>query len=245
MTTSKKHLFGFEPLSAEQKTQKVQGVFSDVATYYDLMNDVMSLGSHHLWKNQLIDMVHPCKNDIILDLACGTGDLTQRILNRCADTHIVMCDLNWEMLNQGAKQVHSPQVTHIQANAEYLPFKDCLFSKSMIAFGIRNVTDIPKALTELYRTCQNNGQVYIMEFGIPSSEPEKTLSTAYLNHALPLMGEVIANDKDSYDYLAKSIQKFPSCEQFQSMLYQSGFSQVQITPILFGSVNIFTALKSQ
>ena len=245
MTTSeKKHFFGFEPISADQKTEKVQSVFSDVAKYYDLMNDVMSLGSHRLWKNQLIDMVLPCTNDVILDLACGTGDLTQRILGRCLDARVIMCDLNWEMLYEGSKQVQSPQVTPIQANAEQLPFKDCLFSKSMIAFGIRNVTDIPKALTELYRTCQYNGQVFIMEFGIPAAEPEKTLSTAYLNHALPLMGEVIANDKDSYDYLAKSIQKFPSVEQFQSMIYQSGFSQVQVTPILFGSVNIFTALKS-
>ena len=243
MPLEKKHFFGFESLSANSKTHKVQSIFSHVANYYDLMNDIMSLGLHRDWKNQLIDKVCPCKNDVILDLACGTGDLTQRILDRSSDTRVIMCDLNWNMLCEGSKQVQSSQVNYIQANAESLPFQNGAFSKSMIAFGIRNVTEIEKALSELYRTCQNSGQVHIMEFGIPASEPERTLSIGYLNHALPHMGQAIANDKASYDYLAKSIQKFPSSERFQNMLYQAGFSHVKITPLLLGCVNIFSAHK--
>ncbi|MBM4211655.1 MAG: ubiquinone/menaquinone biosynthesis methyltransferase [Gammaproteobacteria bacterium] len=245
MPTERKHFFGFEVLSAENKTEKVQSVFSNVATYYDLMNDVMSLGTHRLWKSQLIDLVAPENHDLILDLACGTGDLTRRVIERSPNTNVIMCDLNWSMLKTGLKTIQSPFVSTIQANAESLPFINELFSKSMIAFGIRNVTDVPKALSELYRTCKHQGKVFIMEFGIPASEPEKTISKAYLNHVLPLMGDMIAGDKASYDYLAKSIQKFPNNEQFQSMLYQSGFSQVSITPILFGAVNIFSALKTK
>ena len=242
------HHFGFKKIREEDKTKQVQALFSDVASYYDLMNDALSLGTHRLWKNTLIhQIISPTPDDVILDLACGTGDLSFKIRQACPEAKVTMCDLNLEMLIEAKKRSfdeNHPNINMLQANAESLPFADCTFNKAMIAFGIRNVTHINLALKELYRVTQNFGTVYIMEFSLPENPVINSLATGYLNHALPLIGRYLVNDESSYKYLGESIQTFPKPEKFKDMLLDAMFTHVDIETLMLGAVRIYKAYKT-
>tara|TARA_Y200000002_G_scaffold73650_1_gene57700 strand:+ start:5588 stop:6319 length:732 start_codon:yes stop_codon:yes gene_type:complete len=238
--------FGFQKVRSDLKTEKVQQVFRDVSDYYDLMNDIMSAGLHRSWKEKMISYVNPLPNDCILDLACGTGDLAIKALSKEPEINIVLCDLNSDMLELSQSRLTNQNhlsASVVQANAENLPYLNDSFDKCMIAFGIRNVTHIDKALKELYRVTRDFGSVYIMEFSLPSEPIPRQLAKQYLDYALPMMGTVVANDAKSYQYLSESIQLFPQPVEFISQLKSSGFRSVTHIPMMFSSVNLFCAHK--
>lgn len=240
--------FGFTPVSKAEKTERVQDVFSDVASYYDIMNDVMSFGLHRLWKDSAINILNPKPDQKILDLAAGTGDLTSRVLCREPNTEVIMADLNEAMLREGQENLYNngyaSNFSCVRANAECLPFDDESFDKTMISFGIRNVSDLEKALSELYRVTKSFGQCLIMEFSLPQHDIPKAISKAYLDYILPIMGQVIAGDKKSYEYLGQSIQQFPDAHAFKHLLLDAGFDHVRVHTFMMDNVKLHQCFKT-
>lgn len=236
--------FGYESVDPQEKTRRVGGVFSRVARRYDLMNDLMSGGMHRHWKNQFVRRLKPRKGETILDMAGGTGDIAFRIAESGAQ--VTVADINPDMLKVGigrARQRGIEGLVWAEENAETLTFPDLTFDAYTIAFGIRNVTHIDKALAEAHRVLRIGGRFFCLEFSTPTWPGFREVYDAYSHHVVPKLGKAVANDEASYRYLVESIRRFPSMPEFAAMIELAGFAQVRIEPILGGAVAIHSGWK--
>lgn len=240
--------FGFSHVSAAEKTRRVRAVFESVASKYDLMNDLMSVGLHRLWKRQAVARLDVRPTHTILDLAGGTGDMT-RLIKRQLDSqgHVILSDINTVMLEQGRDRLLDEGLTHgidyVQNDAESLPFPDCSLDRICMAFGLRNVTDKHAALRSAYRALHYGGQFLILEFSQLQLGTLVPLYDAYSFRWLPWLGQTMADDADSYRYLAESIRRHPDQATLTDMLQQAGFGRVVCTNLAGGIVAIHQAWK--
>ncbi len=236
--------FGYEQVSAQEKYQRVRGVFSGVAEKYDLMNDAMSGGMHRLWKDTFVRRVKPQAHEHILDMAGGTGDIAFRMAQSGAA--ITVADINPEMLEVGMGRAVDRGIDGLvwtEQNAEELSFGKHFFDAYTIAFGIRNVTYIDKALSEAHRTLKYGGRFYCLEFSTNEWPGFADVYDSYSHRLVPKLGKMLAGDEDSYRYLVESIRRFPDMPTFASMIEAAGFSQVKVEPIMGGLVAIHSGWK--
>lgn len=237
--------FGFQTISTEEKAAKVRGVFDSVASRYDIMNDVMSLGMHRLWKRDFVGSLGLRSGMNVLDLAGGTGDIAF-LMQRAADVTITVCDINENMLREGRNRAIDRNITEPEwlcGNAESLPFASASFDRCTIAFGIRNVTDIPAALKEIYRVLKPGGRFACLEFSQPTVPALQPIYERYSFDLIPKFGDWIAKDRESYQYLVESIRRFPNQKRFASMIEEAGFSQVKHRNLTGGVVAIHSGWK--
>jgi demethylmenaquinone methyltransferase/2-methoxy-6-polyprenyl-1,4-benzoquinol methylase len=236
--------FGDELVSPEEKMRRVGAVFSSVARRYDLMNDLMSGGMHRLWKDRFVARVKPRSGEDILDMAGGTGDVAFRMAERGA--RVTVADINGDMLEVGKERAHGRGLTGLSwkvENAEALSFADATFDAYTIVFGIRNVTDIPAALSEAYRVLKRGGRFYCMEFSSSDWPGFSNLYEAFASSVIPRIGKVVAHDEDSYRYLVESIRRFPRPDAFKRMVAEAGFVRAAAEPMLGGLVTIHSGWK--
>jgi len=236
--------FGYREVDPQEKTKLVGGVFSSVASSYDLMNDAMSGGLHRLWKDQFVRRVKPRQDETILDMAGGTGDIAFRMAAKGAA--ITVSDINEDMLAVGqerAKKRGVEGLTWKPQNAETLSFADRTFDAYTIAFGIRNVTDIPAALKEAHRVLKFGGRFFCLEFSTTTWPGFGEVYDAYSHKLVPKLGKLLAHDEESYRYLIESIRRFPDMPRFAKMIEAAGFVQVKAEPILGGLVAIHSGWK--
>ena len=240
--------FGYSHVSAAEKTRRVKAVFESVAPNYDLMNDLMSVGLHRLWKRQAIARLDVRPTHTVLDLAGGTGDMTRLIKRQLnAEGHVILSDINAAMLRQGRDRLLDEGLTqgidYIQNDAESLPFPACSLDRICIAFGLRNVTDKSAALRSAYQALRYGGQFLVLEFSQLQLGTLTPLYDAYSFRWLPWLGQTIADDADSYRYLAESIRRHPDQATLTKMLQQAGFGRVECTNLVGGIVAIHQAWK--
>jgi len=243
--------FGFEKVTSKEKRSLVDGVFSDVANKYDLMNDVLSFGVHRLWKDEFCRMI-PNLNSKILDVAGGTGDIAFRIKENGKrqnyDPHVTVCDINEDMLKECKDRAINRNILKnldiIVGDAEKLPFPDNSFDYYTIAFGIRNVINIENALSEAYRVLKPTGKFLCLEFSKVQNDLMSKLYDFYSFNIMPSIGGCVAQNKDAYKYLAESIALFPSQEDFKTMIQKAGFSDVNYKNLNFGVAAIHYGFKS-
>lgn len=240
--------FGFESVAWEEKESKVGAVFQSVAKNYDLMNDLLSFGIHHLWKRFTIELSLVRPGQSVLDLAGGSGDLT-RLLSRKVGIcgQVILADINSAMLEVGRNRLLNEglvgNINYVQANAEYLPFADNSFHCITIGFGLRNVTDKSKALHSMFRVCKPGGKLMVLEFSTPTLPGLKQAYNWYSFNVLPKIGELIANDSASYQYLAESIQMHPNQEDLKTLIEAAGFEDCQYHNLSGGIVALHIAYK--
>ena len=241
--------FGFQQVDVDQKQGLVKGVFDSVASNYDLMNDVMSLGTHRLWKNYTIASSNVSKGDKVLDIAGGTGDLAIKFRKKVGDSgKVILSDINGSMLEEGRKNLINHgviDVDFIQANAESLPFKDNTFDCVSIAFGLRNVTHKNIALKQMHRVLKKGGSLLVLEFSKVENEMLEKIYDAYSFNLIPKLGQFFANDEDSYQYLAESIRKHPDQETLKTMALDAGFGFCEYHNLSGGIVALHKAIKTQ
>ncbi len=241
--------FGYEQVKTEEKAGRVADVFDSVANKYDLMNDVMSFGIHRLWKRYTIEMCGLREGHVVLDLAGGTGDLAIKQAQRVGDSgHIILADINASMLQEGRDRVLNKglvkRISTAQCNAEILPFADNSFDCITIAFGLRNVTDKAKALQSMYRVLKPGGRLCVLEFSKPLYEPLEKVYDFYSFNILPKMGEMVAGDHASYQYLAESIRMHPDQQALkQIMTDEAGFDEVEVHNMTGGIVALHRGFK--
>lgn len=236
--------FGHEDVSPEEKTRRVRGVFSSVASSYDIMNDLMSGGQHRLWKDAFVRKVRPRAGEVVLDMAGGTGDIAFRMAR--AGAAITVSDINPEMLAVGRERAEKRGIQGLswsEQNAETLTFADKSFDAYTIAFGIRNVTDIPAALREAHRVLKTGGRFYCLEFSQTRWPGFATIYETYSRRIVPKIGKAVAKDEESYRYLIESIERFPDMASFARMIENAGFRNVKAEPILGGLVAIHSGWK--
>jgi demethylmenaquinone methyltransferase / 2-methoxy-6-polyprenyl-1,4-benzoquinol methylase len=236
--------FGFEDVAPEEKTRRVGRIFSSVARRYDLMNDLMSGGLHRHWKDQFVRRVRPRKGEHILDMAGGTGDVAFRLARRGAI--VTVADINPDMLDVGRERARKEGLEGLvwsEQNAEALDFAERSFDAYTIAFGIRNVTDIPAALEEAHRVLKCGGRFFCLEFSTTTWPGFSRLYDAYSLNVVPRIGKAVARDEESYRYLVESIRRFPPMNRFAAMIAKAGFRQVKAEPILGGLVAIHSGWK--
>ncbi|MGI4730153.1 MAG: class I SAM-dependent methyltransferase [Janthinobacterium lividum] len=236
--------FGYEDVSPDEKTARVGGVFSNVASRYDLMNDAMSGGMHRLWKDRFVRRVKPREDEAILDMAGGTGDVAFRLATSGAA--VTVADINPQMLEVGIGRAAKRGITGLvwtEQNAETLTFPDRSFDAYTIAFGIRNVTDIPAALKEAHRVLRRGGRFYCLEFSTTQWPGFKEVYDAYSHKVVPRLGQMLAGDADSYRYLIESIRRFPDMPRFRAMIGEAGFVRTSVEPLLGGLVAIHGGWK--
>ena len=224
--------FGFETINENEKAGRVQGVFNSVASKYDVMNDVMSLGVHRIWKDMMMDWLAPQAGQKLLDVAGGTGDIAFRFLDRSGFGHATVLDLTSSMLAEGRSRAEAKQMINeidwVVSDAMNLPFEDNVFDVYTISFGIRNVTRPQEALKEAYRVLKPGGRVMVLEFSQIPVPLGQWFYDRYSFNLIPKMGELIANDRSSYQYLVESIRKFPDQETFLGMVEAAGFEMPNI-----------------
>ena len=240
--------FGYKTVAAHEKEELVAGVFHSVAAKYDLMNDLMSFGIHRLWKRFAIDCAGIRPGQKVLDLAGGTGDLTARFSRIVGERgEVVLADINDSMLKVGRDKLRNlglvDNIRYVQANAEALPFPDNHFDLITIGFGLRNVTDKDKALASMFRVLKPGGRLLVLEFSKPASEVIAKLYDLYSFKLLPKMGEIVANDGESYKYLAESIRMHPDQQTLAGMMEQVGFEQVEFYNLTQGVVALHRGYK--
>ena len=236
--------FGDQLVSPAEKTQRVGAVFSSVAKRYDVMNDLMSGGMHRLWKERFVNRVKPRAGERILDMAGGTGDIAFRLAARGA--LVTVSDINADMLAVGQDRAAAKRIeglTWKQENAEVLSFGDSGFDAFTIAFGIRNVTDIPAALKEAHRVLKRGGRLFVLEFSTSEWPGFGKLYERYADAIIPRIGKAVAGDEESYRYLVESIRRFPSPDRFRAMIAEAGFAQARAEPMLGGLVCIWSGWK--
>ncbi len=239
--------FGARDVPEDDKAGLVHGVFSSVASKYDVMNDVMSIGIHRLWKDAMMDWLAPLRGQRLLDVAGGTGDIAFRFLKRAPGATAVVLDLTESMLAEGRKRAEAQQLAGqldwIPGDAMALPFEDNTFDVYTISFGIRNVTRIPDALSEAFRVLKPGGRLMVLEF---SQLPNPALQSAYDLYSfnvIPRMGKAIANDRESYQYLVESIRRFPDQETFLGMIRDAGFEQAKYRNLSMGIAALHSGWK--
>ena len=240
--------FGYQTVAADQKAGKVAGVFDSVADKYDVMNDLMSLGIHRLWKRFAISLANLRPGERVLDLAGGTGDLTSRMLPRVGPNGwVVLSDINVSMLGEGRKRLLDEgalgNVAYAQLDAEQLPFPDHSFDCITIGFGLRNVTDQPRALAAMFRALKPGGRAIILEFSRPLAPGLQPVYALYSFKVLPWLGKLVANDADSYRYLAESIRMHPDQETLLAMMQEAGFERCQYFNLAGGIVAVHRGYK--
>lgn len=240
--------FGFQEVPLQDKVSRVAGVFDSVAAKYDIMNDLMSMGIHRLWKKQTIDMSGVREGHKVLDLAGGTGDLTMKFSQLVGpEGQVILADINDSMIKVGRDKLIDKgvvgNVSYVQANAENLPFPDNTFDCITIAFGLRNVTDKQAALESMARVLKPGGRLLILEF----SKTENPLLTkaydTYSFNILPKIGKLVADDEDSYRYLAESIRMHPDQETLKGMLEQAGLVNCRYNNMTGGIVALHFGIK--
>nr|XP_027106806.1 2-methoxy-6-polyprenyl-1,4-benzoquinol methylase, mitochondrial-like isoform X2 [Coffea arabica]XP_027113571.1 2-methoxy-6-polyprenyl-1,4-benzoquinol methylase, mitochondrial-like isoform X2 [Coffea arabica] len=257
---------GYKEVQEEEKSQMVGNVFTSVASNYDLMNDLMSGGLHRLWKDRLVSKLNPFPGMKHLDVAGGTGDVAFRILesinsvkrralqdspedNLLEETQIFVCDINPNMLNVGKKRAQERGLAEdralvwVEGDAEALNFEDNSMDGYTIAFGIRNVTHIEKALAEAYRVLKRGGRFLCLELSHVEVPIFKELYDLYSFSVIPAVGELVAGDRESYQYLVESIRRFPPQEKFAAMIADAGFQKVEYENLVGGVVAIHSGLK--
>ncbi|WP_265570485.1 class I SAM-dependent methyltransferase [Sphingomicrobium nitratireducens] len=236
--------FGDRLVDRDEKQRLVGGVFSSVARRYDVMNDLMSGGMHRLWKDRFVAKVKPRPGEAILDMAGGTGDIAFRMAKKGA--HVSVSDINPDMLAVGMERAEKkpglPLAWQVE-NAEDLSFEDASFDAYTIAFGIRNVTDIPAALREAHRVLKRGGRFYCLEFSTSEWPGFGKAYELYSENVIPKIGKAVADDADSYQYLVESIRRFPRMHDFEAMIREAGFVSTSVEPILGGLVAIHGGWK--
>jgi demethylmenaquinone methyltransferase / 2-methoxy-6-polyprenyl-1,4-benzoquinol methylase len=239
--------FGFQTVPEADKAGMVQGVFARVASRYDVMNDVMSAGVHRIWKNAMMDWLAPRPGQRLLDAAGGTGDIALRFLQRAPGATATVVDLTAEMLAEGRARAAAAGVTErldwVVGDAMALPFASGTFDSYTIAFGIRNVTRIDAALAEAHRVLRHGGRLMVLEF---SHLPNPALQWAYDRYSfnvIPVMGQAIAGDRESYQYLVESIRRFPDQETFAGMIRNAGFGRVSYRNLSMGIAALHSGWK--
>lgn len=239
--------FGFETVTESEKAGRVKSVFGSVASRYDIMNDVMSGGIHRVWKDAMMDWLAPRAGQKLLDVAGGTGDIAYRFLKRAGQGHATVLDLTEEMLVEGRKRAEASQMVDqldwSVGDAMALPFPDNSFDVYTISFGIRNVTRPQDALNEAFRVLRPGGRLMVLEF---SQIPNPAMQWAYDRYSfnlIPLMGQLIANDRDSYQYLVESIRKFPDQDVFLNMVRSAGFENAKYRNLTAGVACLHSGWK--
>lgn len=241
--------FGYQDVPKQEKTAKVADVFSRVANKYDRMNDYMSLGMHRLWKTIAAQMTYTWGAQNILDLAGGTGDLSKRLLPRLGKQgRVVLADINASMLNAGRNRLldagYTQQVQYVQVNAEQLAFASDHFDTVIMGFGLRNVTNIDKALREIHRVLKPGGQAIVLEFSKPHSPLLATLYDAYSFQVIPRLGRKLAGDEASYRYLVESIRMHPNQEELSRSMREAQWTNVEYRNLFGGIVAIHRGYKA-
>lgn len=237
--------FGDQLVSPEEKTRKVGEVFSSVARRYDLMNDLMSGGMHRLWKDRFVNRVKPRAGERILDMAGGTGDIAFRMAARGA--LVTVSDINADMLGVGEERAASRGIEGLSwsvQNAEVLGFADRSFDAYTIAFGIRNVTDIPAALREAHRVLKFGGRLFVLEFSTSDWPGFGEVYELWADKAIPKIGKAVTNDEASYRYLVESIRRFPRPHDFERMIGEAGFIRTHTETLMGGLVCIWSGWKA-
>ena len=239
--------FGFETINENEKAGRVQGVFNSVASKYDVMNDVMSLGVHRIWKDMMMDWLAPQAGQKLLDVAGGTGDIAFRFLERSGFGHVTVLDLTSSMLAEGRSRAEAKQMINeidwVVGDAMNLPFEDNVFDVYTISFGIRNVTRPQEALKEAYRVLKPGGRIMVLEFSQIPVPLGQWFYDRYSFNLIPKMGELIANDRSSYQYLVESIRKFPDQETFLGMVEAAGFENAKYRNLSLGIACLHSGWK--
>ncbi len=239
--------FGFQTVPEDEKAGRVHGVFTSVASRYDVMNDVMSLGVHRLWKDAMMDWLAPRPGQRLLDVAGGTGDIAFRFLGRAPSATATVLDLTESMLEAGRARAQAQdlggRIDWVVGDAMALPFEDASFDVYTISFGIRNVTRPEVALQEAFRVLRPGGRLMVLEFSqIPNDLMQKAYDL-YSFNVIPRMGQAIARDRDSYQYLVESIRRFPDQESFAEMIRAAGFDQVRYRNLSMGIAALHSGWK--
>ncbi len=239
--------FGFETVPEAEKAGRVRGVFGSVASKYDVMNDAMSMGIHRIWKDAMMDWLAPRPGQALLDVAGGTGDISFRFLKRAGSGHATVLDLTEPMLVEGRKRAEADQMAQsldwVVGDAMALPFEDNTFDVYTISFGIRNVTRPAQALAEAFRVLKPGGRLMVLEFSqIPNDMMQKVYDL-YSFNIIPRMGQMIAGDRDSYQYLVESIRQFPDQETFLQMVKDAGFENAKYRNLTMGIACLHSGWK--
>lgn len=239
--------FGFQDVPEREKAGMVHGVFTRVASRYDLMNDLMSGGVHRLWKDAMMDWLNPRDGQKLLDVAGGTGDISFRFLKRAPGAQATVLDMTESMLVEGRRRAEAAQLSDrlgwIVGDAMALPFKDNSFDVYTISFGIRNVTRIGDALAEAYRVLRPGGRLMVLEFSRIPNDLAQWAYDKYSFGVIPAMGQMVTGDRASYQYLVESIRKFPDQESFAGMIRRAGFAQVKYRNLTMGVAALHSGWK--
>ena len=239
--------FGFQTVDETAKAGMVHGVFSRVAPKYDLMNDLMSGGVHRLWKDAMLDWLAPRPGQSLLDVAGGTGDVAFRFLKRAPGSVATVLDMTEDMLSAGRQRAEaeslSARLNWVVGDALALPFAVGSFDAYTISFGIRNVTRIGDALSEAYRVLKPGGRLMVLEFSQIPNDLMQRLYDLYSFNVIPVLGQVVAGDRESYQYLVESIRKFPEQEVFARMIRAAGFGQVSYRNLTMGVAALHSGWK--
>ena len=236
--------FGYTKVNPKEKTKLVQKIFSEVAINYDLMNDLMSFGSHRIWKKKFVEIINPKKDEIIIDIGTGTGDIAKNILKTKFNGELHLLDLNSQMLNIGKSTIgKNNNIYFHQGSAEDLKFKKNTFDKYTIAFCLRNITNIEKSIEEALRVLKPCGIYFCLEFSSPNSILTSQLYKKYRTRTLPWIGKLIARNKEAYKYLSESIDLFPNQEKLKYIIEKIGFSDVSYINLFDGIVTIHKGYK--
>ncbi|MGX0875338.1 demethylmenaquinone methyltransferase/2-methoxy-6-polyprenyl-1,4-benzoquinol methylase [Roseovarius sp. MBR-154] len=239
--------FGFQDVPESEKAGRVRGVFGSVAGKYDVMNDAMSMGIHRIWKDAMMDWLAPRAGQRLLDVAGGTGDISFRFLKRAGHGHATVLDLTEPMLVEGRKRAEAEQMADsldwVVGDAMALPFEDASFDVYTISFGIRNVTRPQEALNEAFRVLRPGGRLMVLEFSQIPNELMQKVYDLYSFNIIPRLGQMIANDRDSYQYLVESIRKFPDQETFLGMVRQAGFENAKYRNLSMGIACLHSGWK--
>jgi demethylmenaquinone methyltransferase/2-methoxy-6-polyprenyl-1,4-benzoquinol methylase len=240
--------FGYETVAEAEKAERVRGVFDSVATRYDLMNDLMSLGIHRLWKRFAVQLTGVRAGQRVLDLASGTGDLASRLAGLVGPAGlVVMSDVNAAMLAQGRDRMLDEgrvgNVRYAQLDAEALPFPDGTFDCVTIGFGLRNVTHKERALAEMHRVLRPGGRALVLEFSHPTTAPLRAAYDLYSFQVLPRLGRLVASDEASYRYLAESIRMHPDQQTLRAMMEAAGFERCDVHNLTGGVVAVHRGFR--
>jgi demethylmenaquinone methyltransferase / 2-methoxy-6-polyprenyl-1,4-benzoquinol methylase len=239
--------FGNQTVPEAEKAGMVHGVFTRVASKYDIMNDLMSGGMHRLWKDAMMDWLAPRPGQRLLDVAGGTGDVAFRFLKRAPGAMATVLDMTESMLVAGRQRADADKMADrldwVVGDAMALPFASCTFDVYTISFGIRNVTRIEDALSEAYRVLRPGGRLMVLEFSQIPNAGLQWVYDRYSFNVIPVMGQVVAGDRDSYQYLVESIRKFPDQDRFAEMIRTAGFGQVKYRNLTMGVAALHSGWK--